>query len=45
MIFSDDNRLPHNPVMLDEVISFIKPGRGTSSLMVQLVREDIVVKY
>ena len=28
MIFSDDNRLPHNPVMLDEVISFIKPGKG-----------------
>ena len=28
MIFSDDNRLPHKPVMLDEVISFIKPGKG-----------------
>lgn len=28
MIFSDDNCLPHKPVMLDEVISFIKPGKG-----------------
>lgn len=28
MIFSDDNSLPHKPVMLDEVISFIKPGKG-----------------
>lgn len=28
MIFSDDDRTPHKPVMLDEVISFIKPGKG-----------------
>jgi len=28
MIFSDDDRTLHKPVMLDEVISFIKPGKG-----------------
>jgi 16S rRNA (cytosine1402-N4)-methyltransferase len=28
MIFSDDGHPPHKPVMLDEVISFIKPGKG-----------------
>ena len=28
MIFSDDGHSPHKPVMLDEVISFIKPGKG-----------------
>ncbi len=28
MIFSDDDHPPHKPVMLDEVISFIKPGKG-----------------
>jgi 16S rRNA (cytosine1402-N4)-methyltransferase len=28
MIFSDDVHTPHKPVMLDEVISFIKPGKG-----------------
>jgi 16S rRNA (cytosine1402-N4)-methyltransferase len=28
MTFSDDDRAPHKPVMLDEVISFIKPGKG-----------------
>jgi 16S rRNA (cytosine1402-N4)-methyltransferase len=28
MIVSDDDRPPHKPVMLDEVISFIKPGKG-----------------
>ncbi len=28
MIFSDDSHPPHKPVMLNEVISFIKPGRG-----------------
>ncbi len=28
MISSDDNLSPHRPVMLDEVISFIKPGKG-----------------
>jgi 16S rRNA C1402 N4-methylase RsmH len=24
----DDDLSPHRPVMLDEVISFIKPGKG-----------------
>ena len=28
MIFPDDDFSPHRPVMLDEVISFIKPGKG-----------------
>ena len=28
MIFSDDDHPPHKPVMLNEVISFIKPGKG-----------------
>ena len=28
MIFSDDDLMPHKSVMLDEVISFIKPGKG-----------------
>ncbi len=28
MIFSDDGHPPHKPVMLNEVISFIKPGKG-----------------
>ena len=28
MISPDDNLSPHRPVMLDEVISFIKPGKG-----------------
>jgi len=28
MIFSDDDHSPHKPVMLNEVISFIKPGKG-----------------
>ena len=28
MIFSDDDFPPHKPVMLDEVLSFIKPGKG-----------------
>lgn len=28
MIFSDDGHSPHKPVMLDEVISYIKPGKG-----------------
>ncbi|MHC4307006.1 MAG: 16S rRNA (cytosine(1402)-N(4))-methyltransferase RsmH [Planctomycetota bacterium] len=28
MIFPDDDISPHRPVMLDEVISFIKPGKG-----------------
>ncbi len=28
MIFSDDDYPPHKPVMLDEVLSFIKPGKG-----------------
>ncbi|MHC4267966.1 MAG: 16S rRNA (cytosine(1402)-N(4))-methyltransferase RsmH [Planctomycetota bacterium] len=28
MTFYDDNHPPHKPVMLDEVLSFIKPGRG-----------------
>ena len=28
MTFSDDDRTLHKPVMLDEVISFIKPGKG-----------------
>jgi len=28
MIFPDDDLSPHRPVMLDEVISFIKPGKG-----------------
>ena len=28
MIFYDDNHLPHKPVMLNEVLSFIKPGKG-----------------
>ena len=28
MIFPDDDLLPHRPVMLDEVIDFIKPGKG-----------------
>lgn len=28
MISSDDDRTPHKPVMLNEVISFIKPGKG-----------------
>ncbi|NOR64835.1 MAG: 16S rRNA (cytosine(1402)-N(4))-methyltransferase, partial [Candidatus Scalindua sp.] len=28
MIFPDDDISPHRPVMLDEVISFIKPGNG-----------------
>ena len=28
MIFPDDDLLPHRPVMLDEVISFIKPCKG-----------------
>jgi 16S rRNA (cytosine1402-N4)-methyltransferase len=28
MIFSDDGHHPHKPVMLNEVISFIKPGKG-----------------
>ncbi len=28
MIFSDDSYPPHKPVMLNEVISFIKPGKG-----------------
>src|SRR3989338_4306328 len=27
MIFSDDDLMPHKSVMLDEVISFIKPGK------------------
>jgi 16S rRNA (cytosine1402-N4)-methyltransferase len=28
MIFSDDDFPPHKPVMLDEVLSFIKPSKG-----------------
>jgi 16S rRNA (cytosine1402-N4)-methyltransferase len=28
MNFSDDDHPPHKPVMLNEVISFIKPGKG-----------------
>ncbi len=28
MIFYDDNHPPHKPVMLDEVLSFIKPVKG-----------------
>jgi len=28
MIFSGDGQPPHKPVMLNEVISFIKPGKG-----------------
>ena len=28
MIISDDGQPPHKPVMLNEVISFIKPGKG-----------------
>ncbi len=28
MTFPDDDLSPHRPVMLDEVISFIKPGKG-----------------
>ncbi len=28
MIFSDDGHPPHKPVMLNEVMSFIKPGKG-----------------
>ncbi len=28
MIFPDDGLSPHRPVMLDEAISFIKPGKG-----------------